>query len=263
MYDPYWSATTMARCFYFLIYIEKGILFSSKILLSPRYFTITLLTNLWGLRLTWNWYRSWGGMNSEDWRYIMLRKKSGKMFWIVSFLGIHLFPSFLTMMGSVPIFLVSSSYALSNTDEYILHTSLNEFPLWRLLYISIDVLGIVVLVMSVLGQYYADEQLLKHRASKNSSKVLNTGLWSKSRHPNYLFEITFWWGLLISSLTIYNVDLPTKLFSSLGSFLMLFLFTFISIPLIENRMVERRKDYINYQKIVPALFPSFSILLKK
>ena len=186
-------------------------------------------------------------MKFEDWRYQNLRRDTGKYFWIVSFLGIHAYPSFLTLvnfyfyfyfifiifhfyfllfyfiyfilflflflffifyflffifyflkififykMGSIPIYFCGYDFVKVARDEFLSHNSLNGSFL-KLIYFFLDFFGIFILFVSVVGQYLADDQLYKHRKSKNNQQVLNTGVWSLTRHPNYLFEITFWY----------------------------------------------------------------------
>src|SRR5690606_29437298 len=91
MYDPYWSVAPPALLAYWLTQGE----------LSPRLMLAGTLVLLWSLRLTWNFLRGWGGLAHEDWRYPHLRHKTGRAYWLVSFLGIHFFPTVLTFAGSL------------------------------------------------------------------------------------------------------------------------------------------------------------------
>jgi len=84
--------------------------------------------------------------------------------------------------------------------------------------------------------------------------LLATGLWGRSRNPNYLGEILFWTGMYIVGLA-YNAPFYI---TSIGALVMLCLFVFISIPMKEKRMMERRPSYMDYKKRVPMLFPKFS-----
>jgi steroid 5-alpha reductase family enzyme len=79
------------------------------------------------------------------------------------------------------------------------------------------------------------------------------GLWAYSRHPNYLGEVIFWWGLFLFALATdsdywWTIIRPVAITT---------LFVFISIPLVEKRNRERRPGYEEYTKNIPVLFPWF------
>jgi steroid 5-alpha reductase family enzyme len=80
---------------------------------------------------------------------------------------------------------------------------------------------------------------------------MDQGIWSASRHPNYLGEISFWWGLYFFALSAN----PEKWWVIIGPVAITCMFLFASIPMIEKRLLERRKDYAEYKKRVPMLLP--------
>ena len=86
---------------------------------------------------------------------------------------------------------------------------------------------------------------------KNSSLTMNKGLWKYSRHPNYLGEILFWFGLFGFSLS-QSFDNFWLIICPLSMFAM---FIFASIPMMDNRSIER-PDYEEYMKKTPALIPN-------
>jgi steroid 5-alpha reductase family enzyme len=72
-----------------------------------------------------------------------------------------------------------------------------------------------------------------------------------SRHPNYLGEITFWWGLFL-----FGVAADTRFWwTIIGPLAMTILFVFISIPMIEKRHLKRRQDYPEIIRQIPMLLP--------
>ena len=83
--------------------------------------------------------------------------------------------------------------------------------------------------------------------------TLTTGLWAYSRHPNYLGEILFWWGLYLFALAAY----PAAWWTIFGPLSITLLFVFISIPMIEKRHIERRPDYPAYLDRTPMIMPRF------
>jgi steroid 5-alpha reductase family enzyme len=89
--------------------------------------------------------------------------------------------------------------------------------------------------------------------SKNSN--IDMGLWRHSRHPNYFGEVLFWWGLWIMQMGIN----PQKWITVAGPVIMVFLFVFISIPMMEKHVIESKPDYLLYKKRVSMLIPWFRI----
>src|SRR5262249_42945026 len=133
-----------------------------------------------GARLTWNWVRGWSGLGHEDWRYVDLRGKTGAAYWLVSALGLHLMPTVTVLAG-----LLSLQPALGGTA-----------PLGPL-----DLVALLVTAGAVLLEGVADQQLRAFRLSSPAAgTILSTGVWRWSRHPNYVGEIGFWWGLFLFGL---------------------------------------------------------------
>lgn len=222
MYDPYWSVAPPALFAAWIVTSES---------ISIRAWIVGALTLIWGARLTWNFLRGWSGLDHEDWRYRDLRAKSGRAYWIVSFLGIHFFPTVLTFLGSLSIWVAVTGAR----------------PLGIL-----DALAIVVTVIAIVIEALADEQLLRFVRSKPPSEAyLDAGLWRYSRHPNYFGEVTFWWGLFFFALA---AD-PTRWWVVVGPVAITALFVFISIPMIDRRMIARRPAYAAQKKRVSALVP--------
>jgi steroid 5-alpha reductase family enzyme len=101
----------------------------------------------------------------------------------------------------------------------------------------------------------ADRQL--HRFTRdpaNRGRVADRGLWRYSRHPNYLGEIGFWWGLWLFAVAAA----PAWWWTIAGPIAMVLLFTFVSVPLMDRRSLERRPAYADHMRRVPALLPSLS-----
>ena len=223
MYDPYWSVLP----FYFLFYW----LFEYNIEnLNYRMMTVILMVSLWSWRLTMNWYRGWKGLAHEDWRYADLKNKTGIFYPIVNFLGIHLFPTLLVFGSSMPLENVFSSSAV---------------------FTFIDVAGIVVMGIGILFELLADNQMHRFKADPaNKGKFINVGIWRYSRHPNYLGETLFWWGLYLAA---YSTGLPD--FYIAGPIAITLLFIGISIPMMEKRLLENYPDYSEYKKKTSAFIP--------
>jgi steroid 5-alpha reductase family enzyme len=115
-----------------------------------------------------------------------------------------------------------------------------------------DFLAIIILFGSVIYAFVADEQLRKFRNDpSNKGKIITTGLWHFSRHPNYLGEISTWWGL-----AIFAIAAGCEYWWTLaGPVTITLMFIFASIPLIEKRHLGRRPDYRDYISVTPMILP--------
>lgn len=216
-YDPYWSIAPLPIIFYWVF--SRG-----ENELSFRHVVLLVLVITWGTRLTLNWVRRWNGFNDEDWRYVNFRKRFKKSYWIVSFLGIHLIPTLVVFAGCL-----SAYPAITHKPS-----SIDSF----------DIFAIVILLIAILTETISDEQLRKYLKTSKNQSFLSSGLWRYSRHPNYFGEVLFWTGLFLFSLgssTFYWWTLA-------GPVGMILLFSFISIPMIDKRMVERKPGYAEYIK---------------
>jgi steroid 5-alpha reductase family enzyme len=219
LYDPYWSVAPPALLIWFA---DEP---------SPRVLLAGALVFAWAVRLTWNFLNGWRSLAHEDWRYRDLRAKSGRAYWLVSFLGIHFFPTVLTFAGSLSLWVVARSDA----------------PLsW------VDVLAAIVTLGAIAIETIADAQLARFVASKpDPERFLDSGLWRYSRHPNYFGEVGFWWGLFLFAVA---AD-AERAWVVVGPVAITLLFVFVSIPLIDRRMAARRPLYAAHMKKVSALVP--------
>jgi steroid 5-alpha reductase family enzyme len=227
MYDPYWSVLPIFILLYIILSIELAGL-------SVRLVLVSAVVLYWGVRLTVNWLRTWPGLGHQDWRYIKLSRDTGPFYWLVSFLGIHLMPTVLVFIACLPLIPVLSS------DQPLL---------WS------DLLGFLIAFGAVEIERRADNQLrqYKNSADLSKSKVCEIGLWRYSRHPNYFGEIAFWGGLFVMA---YGLNTGENLIYGSGFLLMVLLFVFISIPMMEKRQLNK-EGYAEYRKRVWMLVPWF------
>jgi steroid 5-alpha reductase family enzyme len=117
----------------------------------------------------------------------------------------------------------------------------------------LDITGILFTGIAIWLEAKADKELHQHtRQNHEGGKTMKTGLWAISRHPNYLGEITFWWGLSLFALAAN----PSSWWVIIGPVVITLMFVFISIPMIEKRLLERKDDYNEYRKQVPMLLPN-------
>ncbi len=216
IYDPYWSVIPF---FLALFWLQDSHLSSSTILLLVGFL-------LWGARLTFNWVSGWEGLHKQDWRYVELQTRTKKYYWFVSLAGIHLFPTLIVFLGCMP--------------AYYLITDQVEATYWH--YLSFG-----IMLSAIIIEMVADVQMHRHRKS-NAEGSIRSGLWTYSRHPNYFGEILFWIG-------VFLISLPSAPFWTIsGPISMIFLFYFVSIPMMEKRLATR-KGFTEYKKNVSRLVP--------
>jgi steroid 5-alpha reductase family enzyme len=225
MYDPYWSVQPLAIAGY---YLSAG--WGS---LSGRQILMAMLALIYAVRLTANFYRDWPGLSKEDFRYVGFRRRTGRLYWPVSFLGIHLFPTIMVFLGCLPMYAVAARQGAA--------------PLGWL-----DVVGTLVILGAIGLAFVADEQLRVFRRDPvNRSRCIGTGLWAYSRHPNYLGEITTWWGLWLLALAAS----PKWWWTVVGAAAITVMFVFASVPMMEKRALTTRNGYREYRERTPMLLP--------
>jgi steroid 5-alpha reductase family enzyme len=224
IYDPYWSVAP-AVIVPFWIVIKKTELSAAVILM------LSVLI-IWAARLTLNWALRWKGLKHEDWRYLMLKDKSPRMWFLTNLVGINLMPSAIVFLALLPVYY---SIGFAGGINYLI------------------IIGFFISAAAVLIQTVSDARMDLFR--KNDSGNIDKGLWRYSRHPNYFGEVMFWWGLWIMQMGI-NLQ---KWITVVGPVVMVFLFVFISIPMMEKHMIESKPDYLAYKKQVSMLIPWFRI----
>ena len=213
-YDPYWSLQTL------VIYLSLLIKYNNW-----HIGTILLLVVLvlYSSRLTINFIIGFHSLGYVDWRYKMLKEKSGKFYQVVNLLGICMFPTLVVYLASLPI---------------IAYTTITEFSL-------LDIIGVSIIALGTLLELIADTQMKAFvKIRKDRSEVLNRGVWRFSRHPNYLGEISIWFGVALTLiLSRFNYW-----YFFVGALINLLMFLFISIPMEEKHFEEYKPDYEQYKK---------------
>ncbi|GAA2634056.1 DUF1295 domain-containing protein [Paractinoplanes durhamensis] len=226
LYDAYWSIAPPLIVMGWVWLLTDG--------LTARQAVVLLLVVAWAIRLTANWARGWRGLAHEDWRYVQLREQRPPWlpFWLVSLLGIQLMPTLIVFAGLLAVW-----PAATVTDR----------P-WRWL----DVVAVVVTAGAIVLETVADRQMSRFtRDPAHRGQVIDRGLWRYSRHPNYVGEIGFWWGLWLFGLAAA----PDWWWTIAGPIAMTALFAFISVPLMDRRSLQRRPAYAEHMRRVPALLP--------
>ncbi|MCR4742813.1 MAG: DUF1295 domain-containing protein [Treponema sp.] len=218
VYDPYWSVQPPVILAFAIIKIGQANL------LGWLLFAAVLF---WALRLTANWAYNFKSFEYQDWRYVMLKEKSGIFYPLVNFFGIHLFPTIVVYLCVLPAFTALHQKA--------------EFKPLLLIFIILSFLSAIV-------QGIADIQMHKFRNS-GASGFNRIGLWKHGRHPNYACEILMWWGIGLASV----ISLGGQYWLLAGALINTLMFLFISIPMAEKRQ-SRKAGFEEYKKETRIFF---------
>ena len=224
MYDAYWSVAPPFFVAFWIGHASPGA--------SPlRQALVTALVLAWAIRLTWNWARGWPGLHHEDWRYTDLYAQAPMPKWLISLLGIHVFPTIQVFLGGL---------ALAPALAY------GRAPVGFL-----DGVALLVTGGAILLETIADEQMRAFARTKETGAIMDRGLWAWSRHPNYLGELGFWWGLWLFGIAAS----ASWWWTVIGPAAMTAMFFGASIPMLDKRSVARRPGYAEHMQRVPALWP--------
>lgn len=220
--DPFWSVGFMMACVYYYIQADGY---------APRQTIVLGLTLVWGLRLFgYLFWRNWG--KGEDFRYQEFRRRYGaERYWWVSFFQVFLLQGVLAWLISAPLW----GAQVNNTN------GLNLF----------DYLGIGVWIVGFVFEAGGDWQLAQFKKKPDSKgKLLTTGLWRYTRHPNYFGDAAVWWGFGLLSIAGGSY-LPV-----LGSILMTLLIIKVSgVAMLEKSLAKTKPGYEEYIRRTSAFIP--------
>ncbi len=196
---------------------------------GPRAWLVAALVVVWAIRLAVHiWIRNRG--KDEDFRYRQWREESGRSFWWVSLFKVFLLQAVTLWLVSSPLLLAHGSAVGPNL---------------------LDLLGVTLFAVGFAVEVVADRQLARFKADPgNRGSILDSGLWGRSRHPNYFGEAVLWWGIGL-------LAVPTGgPLAMVGPALLTFLLIRVSgVAMLDAALVERRPGYAEYIRTTPAFVP--------
>jgi steroid 5-alpha reductase family enzyme len=190
--------------------------------------TITLVA-IWAIRLavhiTW---RNWG--EEEDYRYQKIRANNSPNFEFKSLYIVFGLQAVLAWIISIPLLLAVDG---GGAVGYL------------------DLAGAILWTFGFIFESVGDFQLAKFKSDPSSKgRVLETGLWRFTRHPNYFGEFCIWWGFYLIALSAGGW------WSIVSPLLMTFLLLRVSgVAMLEKDIGKRRPKYADYIERTNAFFP--------
>jgi steroid 5-alpha reductase family enzyme len=210
-YDAYWSVLPPFLALYW--WLERD-----PAATEARFWLLMAVMLVWAVRLTGNWVYAFPGLHHEDWRYGPMKDKAGRLEPVVDLMGIHVIPTLQVFLGMLPVYVVTRE---------------GRDLGW------LDGAALVVGLGAVALETVADVQMHRFGRTKQPGEVMDRGLWSWSRHPNYFGEFSFWLALGLFGLAAS----PSDWWVLVGAVAMLAMFLGASIPMMERRSLERRPQY--------------------
>ena len=197
---------------------------------GARGILVGVLVSIWGLRLAWHIHMRNKG-KTEDYRYLAWRKEWGGWFYVRSYFQVYILQGIFLFLIVMPVLLINKSGGAT-------------FGL-------LDTFGLVVWIMGFYFEVVGDMQLAKFiKDPMNKGKIMQSGLWAYTRHPNYFGEVTQWWGLWLVALSV-----PGGVFGIIGPITITFLILKVSgIPMLEKKMAEN-SEFAEYKRRVSVFIP--------
>lgn len=185
---------------------------------------------IWGLRLSLHIFVRARG-KGEDFRYAQWRKDWGQNAVLYAFVKVFILQGLIMILIAFPIIVEFSS----NND------SLNLFSF----------IGVLTFAFGLFFESIGDFQMYCFKRNPvNKGRIITSGLWKYTRHPNYFGEAVLWWGI-----GIFTVGSDSWLISFIGPITLNLLLVFVSgVPLLEKRY-EGNMEWEKYKKVTPAFIP--------
>ena len=202
--------------------------------LNPRKMLILVLVSVWGLRLaTYLAIRNTG--KGEDFRYREFRRKYGpQRYWWISYFQTFLLQGLLIMIVSLPLLGISLSPHQGNLN-------------------ILDYIGIIFWLIGFTFEAGGDFQLVRFKKDpENKGKVLDSGFWKYTRHPNYFGDSSVWWAYALFSLAAGSY------WQVVGSVIMTLLIIRVSgVALLEKSLSKTKPQYQVYIRKTSSFIPWF------
>ena len=216
-----------------LLFLIGVTYYATTVVAGSRARLMMALVALWAIRLAAHiGARNLG--HGEDFRYAAWRAQHPDTWWIRSYFKVFLLQGVIAWIVAMPLY-----YAITSASPV-------HFTLW-------DQIGALVFAAGFLFEAIGDEQLRRFKANPaNKGRVMNTGLWRYTRHPNSFGEAVLWWGLGLIGVAAGGW------LGLVGPAIITFLLIRVSgVAMLEKTLKETKPGYADYIARTPAFFPRF------
>jgi steroid 5-alpha reductase family enzyme len=195
---------------------------------------LALAVSLWGLRLAWYVVRRIA-KTGEDKRYQEIMKGYGENAQAKAFLRL---------------------FVLQAVLQYIISAAILRMNYFDPKPIGVTTwLGLFIFAVGFLFEAMADAQLVAFKRDQNNrGKILQSGLWKASRHPNYFGESLVWLGLAVMSL-VY----PWGSLALISPAVITYLLLFVSGIPIQEMGKDQNPAWREYASKTPRFVPFVGI----
>jgi steroid 5-alpha reductase family enzyme len=203
-----------------------------------RKLLLMVLVTVWGLRLAIHIGRRNLGKGEEDYRYRQWREEHGQRWWYRSYFQVFFLQGFLMWIISLPL-LAAQFYGEPGRLTWL------------------DGLGALLWLVGFYFEAVGDWQLTRFLADPaNKGKLLTTGVWRYTRHPNYFGDAAQWWGFYLFALAT-----GSGWWTFISPLIMSLLLRFVSgVTMLEKNMKDSKPGYAEYVASTNAFIPWFPML---
>ncbi|MEJ5223817.1 MAG: DUF1295 domain-containing protein [Anaerolineales bacterium] len=195
-----------------------------------RGWLLTGLVTVWGVRLSLHIFLR-NHAKPEDFRYAAWRAQYGQKWWWYSFFHVFALQGGLLWVISAP--LVAASTARGASAPHVL-----------------DGLGVAVWLVGFIFEAGGDWQLAQFKKDPaNRGKLMTSGLWRYTRHPNYFGDAAQWWGFWLIAAA------GGAWWTVFAPLLMTWLLVRVSGVAMLERSMSARPGYAEYARRTSAFFP--------
>ena len=199
--------------------------------LTPRIILLGTVATVWGLRLSLYIFLRNAG-KGEDFRYAAWRAEAGPSWWWRSFFKVFFLQGFLMWIIAIPLLAAQTG---DTTGSFK----------------CLDYAGVALWLVGFIFEASGDWQLARFKSKpENKGKLLTTGLWSLTRHPNYFGDAAQWWGFYLIAAS------AGALWTVFSPIIMTFLLMRVSgVVMLEKTLKDTKPGYEDYIARTSAFFP--------
>ncbi|MEE3851687.1 DUF1295 domain-containing protein [Gordonia sp. LSe1-13] len=199
---------------------------------ATRRWLFAVLVTVWGLRLSWHMYQKSAG-KGEDPRYTELLERSGGSDLVTVARKIFGTQGISQWFVSLPIQVSAVSDATTG--------------LWWIVLVA----GIALWVLGFAFEAIGDAQLRRFKADPaNKGKIMDRGLWSWTRHPNYFGDSSIWWGIWLIAASSWPGVLTV-----LSPVAMTYFLVYATGARLLEESMSKRPGYPEYQRRTSYFLP--------